>query len=605
MFQAIMLVVGVYYLLRLVTLGSAGVNVGMPPEVLQQWRGQKRRQYIWGIVAGWGSFVFGLILLSTTFNICQQNVYNCTSAQALEVTVMVFVMTLPVLLGGVLLSDRARRKAKTLQRGTSASVQPGWPQPGWPQPGAYPSAPAQPGWPQPGAYPSAPAQPGWPQPGAYPSAPAQPGWPQPGAYPPAPAQPGWPQPGAYPPAQGASRSRKPVLVGLLAIGLVAVVAAGALVVVVGGSHSDPVIPVPANYAAAFQSGAPDGDYSFYALKDKVPDWNSVAAAGIFICSVTRPTLIPQTERGELDSGAFHAGTVMEFKTSDIANSLGIKQLVVTVPAAVKGCTEVAVKRMSDTPGMLLLTDAKASFAEQAQVVKVLLKSDDGATSGPSSVATQAANNGGDSGNDLTGAAASFANIRSYKFSMTLAGGVFSGMTSTLGAGAGSSSVGGVTVSGTVVTSPEKADDITFMGLHFIEVGGYSYLDLSATGVGSAWSKSTLSGGGIADAYSPPVMFSAYAGIDLSSYKLVGSENKNGVDANHYQADASALGDYGFAYGVTGDATWSGDIWVAKDGGFPVSVNILAKDSANKVAFQMSYDLFNINDSSLKVTAPPT
>jgi len=111
---------------------------------------------------------------------------------------------------------------------------------------------------------------------------------------------------------------------------------------------------------------------FYALAGKVPDWNSVAQAGIFICSDSRPPLIPQKERGALDSGGFQAGTVVTLNTQDITAVLGIKQLLVTVPAAVNGCTEVAVKQMLDTPGMLLMTDAKASFAEQAQLVKVLL-----------------------------------------------------------------------------------------------------------------------------------------------------------------------------------------------------------------------------------------
>jgi hypothetical protein len=108
-----------------------------------------------------------------------------------------------------------------------------------------------------------------------------------------------------------------------------------------------------------------------------------------------------------------------------------------------------------------------------------------------------------------------------------------------------------------------------------------------------------------DAFAPSAMFAGFATASLSSYELVGSEKKNGVDASHYQANASKLAAYGSAYGVPGNATWSGDIWVAKEGGFPVSVNILAKDSANKVAFQMSYDMTNINDPSLKVTAPRT
>jgi len=172
------------------------------------------------------------------------------------------------------------------------------------------------------------------------------------------------------PTTPARKSRKPIIAGIAAIGLVVVIVAAALVVV-GGSTA--TISVPSNYVAAFSSGAPESDYVFYALADKVPTWQAVSDAGIFVCSVKRPPLIPQKERSMLDSGALQAGTVVDLSTGDVSDSIGIKSLLVTVPAAVKWCTEVAVKQMADTPGMLLLTDAKATFAEQSQLVKVVLK----------------------------------------------------------------------------------------------------------------------------------------------------------------------------------------------------------------------------------------
>ena len=142
----------------------------------------------------------------------------------------------------------------------------------------------------------------------------------------------------------------------------------------GGSGSGAkTIDIPDDLVAAFQSGAPNGEYVFYALADKVPDWKSVAGAGITICSESRPPLIPQKERGIIDSGSIASGTEVTLNTSDVTDVLGIKRLIVTVPAAVNGCTEEALKSMSDTPGMLLLTDAKASFPEKGQLVKVVLK----------------------------------------------------------------------------------------------------------------------------------------------------------------------------------------------------------------------------------------
>ena len=63
MIQIIMLVVGVVYLVKLMTMNSAGMRLGLPPEVLAEWRGQRQKQYLWGIAAGWGSLVVGLIVL--------------------------------------------------------------------------------------------------------------------------------------------------------------------------------------------------------------------------------------------------------------------------------------------------------------------------------------------------------------------------------------------------------------------------------------------------------------------------------------------------------------------------------------------------------------
>lgn len=146
-----------------------------------------------------------------------------------------------------------------------------------------------------------------------------------------------------------------------------------------GSASEPpieksnVIESPNDLAAKFQSGAQDGKYVFYAPAGKVPDWKSVAAAGIFICSENRPPLIPQKERDMIDAGGFPPGTELAMQYKDVTDDLGIKQLIVTVPAAVKGCTEVALTQMSETPGMLLMIDANASFDEKDKLMRVLLQ----------------------------------------------------------------------------------------------------------------------------------------------------------------------------------------------------------------------------------------
>lgn len=206
-------------------------------------------------------------------------------------------------------------------------------------------------------------------------------------------------------------------------------------------------------------------------------------------------------------------------------------------------------------------------------------------------------NGGATG--LSGAASAFSTINSYKFSMTLAGGTFGSMLSALG---GSSASGNApfAMSGTITVTPEKAADITMAGFHIIEIGGYDYLDMSGTG---SFIKSAATGTSMADSFAPAKMFSSFVGTSTTSgYNKVGSETKNGVDTDHYQASSSALSELGSMLDVTG-ATWSADIWIAKDGGYPVSMAIIGKASDNSVACEILFDIANVNDPANKVTAP--
>jgi hypothetical protein len=54
--------------------------------------------------------------------------------------------------------------------------------------------------------------------------------------------------------------------------------------------------------------------------------------------------------------------------------------------------------------------------------------------------------------------------------------------------------------------------------------------------------------------------------------------------------------------VTG-ATWTADVWIAQNGGYPVSMSILAKASDNSILYEIQFDITNINDPANKVTAP--
>jgi hypothetical protein len=206
------------------------------------------------------------------------------------------------------------------------------------------------------------------------------------------------------------------------------------------------------------------------------------------------------------------------------------------------------------------------------------------------------------GGVLNGAATALGKINSYQFQMTLAGGSFS---STLGALGGATATGSTAmdVKGTIILKPAQAADVTVMGMHIIEIGGYSYMDL---GTGQ-FMKTKSTGTSLADSFSPSTMFSgSMTSATDSGYDKVGSESKNGVQTDHYQASAATLAV--IASGLSSDVggatvTWSSDVWIATPGGYPVSYSMVAKTSDGTVVYEVSFDLSHINDSSNSVTAP--
>jgi len=153
----------------------------------------------------------------------------------------------------------------------------------------------------------------------------------------------------------------------------------------GGDESESsatMIDAPDDFAAEFARGSDDGAYVFYALADDIPDWDSIARAGVFICSEDRPPLIPQIVRDNLDADGFPPGTQLQIAGDSVmaegseqtlAEAVGVSRLIVTVPAAVTGCTTVALEEMTAESGMLLMTDADASFPEEGQLANVVLE----------------------------------------------------------------------------------------------------------------------------------------------------------------------------------------------------------------------------------------
>jgi hypothetical protein len=216
--------------------------------------------------------------------------------------------------------------------------------------------------------------------------------------------------------------------------------------------------------------------------------------------------------------------------------------------------------------------------------------------GSSAMATEEPSSGG-GGGDLSGASSKFSNITSYKFSMTI---LSSDLTSSLSALTGGSSDQPVVFSGTVITKPEKAVDLSIGSLRIIEVGGNQYMDLGS----GTFISTPVSGTSMADSFSPAEMFSSVVDASTASdFNKVGTETKNGVSADHYTANAAALAEFGSLTDVTADS-WSADVWIATDGGYPVSLAIVAKNGGT-VVYQITFDITNVNDPANKVTAPAT
>lgn len=202
---------------------------------------------------------------------------------------------------------------------------------------------------------------------------------------------------------------------------------------------------------------------------------------------------------------------------------------------------------------------------------------------------------GNGGPILAGAADALASLTSYKFRMTQAG---TDSVNTLAdlTGNASSSNGSVAFNGTVILKPDKAAEVTTTGLHVIFVGGFDYMDVGNTG---SFAKIAADSSSISDPFTPAQVYSK---IRVSGYSNVGSETKNDVSSDHYQAGASALAELGSVSGVKG-ATWSADIWIAKVGGYPVSIALIATAKDGTIPYQTSFDLTNINEASNTVTAP--
>jgi hypothetical protein len=157
--------------------------------------------------------------------------------------------------------------------------------------------------------------------------------------------------------------------------------------------------------------------------------------------------------------------------------------------------------------------------------------------------------------------------------------------------------------GTYILKPDasKASDVSVTGsIHVISAGGFDYVDYDGTG----YAQKDASSGSYADSLSPIAFFTA---IDFSTgFDLQGTEMKNGVEADHYVANdagVAALKQMGSVTGVP-DANWTGELWIAQTGGWPIKLAITATvTGGTTVVFQRLFDITQVDDPANKVTVP--
>jgi hypothetical protein len=229
----------------------------------------------------------------------------------------------------------------------------------------------------------------------------------------------------------------------------------------------------------------------------------------------------------------------------------------------------------------------------------------GATAAPEATsggeATQApAASPAEGGIDIGGAAASLENLDNYSFKIEMKA---EGGSEFMMVPAG----GSLVMEGDVILKPAEAVDVTMTTsdgttasvIGYRIIGDTAYINLG----GDSWMSAPADDAASAvDSFKPEQMLGSYS--SLEGLSKVGEEDKNGIPSEHYTSTSDP--GIGSMFGLPG-ATWTTDVWIAKDGGFVVSAAMTAtgkNESGEQGTFVMTVDVTGANDPNL-VIEPPT
>jgi hypothetical protein len=199
--------------------------------------------------------------------------------------------------------------------------------------------------------------------------------------------------------------------------------------------------------------------------------------------------------------------------------------------------------------------------------------------------------GGVSGGSLTaGLSSGLAKLTSYKFTESNAG----------VPGGSSAPSGGSTysLSGTVVNSPVASVWVKEAAAQFLVVGADAWTSID----GTTWSQADSQAVGLSDLL-PGSEYASWFDPKAGYFTFVGNETKNNVDCAHYRGNSALSSIYS---GLTGGtATFGADVWIARDGNYPVSgvYGYSGGASGKDASWGFAFDITDVNSSANTVAVP--
>jgi hypothetical protein len=186
---------------------------------------------------------------------------------------------------------------------------------------------------------------------------------------------------------------------------------------------------------------------------------------------------------------------------------------------------------------------------------------------------------------LADALAQLNGLTSYQFKFTLQGGSYA------------SSVGPAGIVGTVVNSPSFAVQFTYADIEVIAIHGNNW-----TRNGASWDPSPYPDlPTVYDSYGPATLLGNYFPSSVAAYyTAAGDETVNDVLTTRYTAAPQILNSFASYWGISAGATLGADIWIAKDGGYPVRWKVTGTGTDD---FQFLIDITKANDPGNVIDVP--